>query len=226
MKYKPDIYKRKSIRLAGYDYSTPGAYFITICTHQRELLFGNVRNGKMELNEYGLIAHNEWMKTQEMRSNINLDAFVIMPNHVHGIIIIDDINDDGGKPDCCGGTDGYWETNGRGETDCHGETNGRRGTMHRAPTERNITTNTIQTIEQFGKPTSNTIPTIIRGYKSSVTKQIKILNENPQMRIWQRNYYEHIICDDIAYYHIREYIRNNPLKWIHDSNNPEFIREE
>jgi len=192
MKYNPDIHNRKSIRLAGYDYSTPGAYFITICTHQRELLLGNVRNSIMELNEFGRIARDEWMKTSEMRSNIKLDEFVIMPNHVHGIIIIDDINDD------------------RGETD------GCRGTMHRAPTEPNKTTNTIQTIEQFGKPTSNTIPTIIRGYKSSVTKQIKILNENPRLRIWQRNYYEHIIRDDQAYYRIREYIRNNPMKWIHD----------
>ena len=175
MKYNPEIHNRKSIRIAGYNYSTPGAYFITICTHNRELLFGDVR---------------------------------------HGIIIIDDINDD------CGGIDGNGDTNG------HGDTNGCRGTMHRAPTERNIITNPIQTIEQFGKPTSNTIPTIIRGYKSSVTKQTKILNENPQMRIWQRNYYEHIIRDDIAYFRIREYIRNNPLQWIHDSNNPEFSREK
>ncbi len=60
----------------------------------------------------------------------------------------------------------------------------------------------------------------MRPYKSSVTKQIKIMNENPCMRIWQRNYYEHIIRDDVAYFRIREYIRNNPAKWIRDSNNP------
>ncbi len=80
-----------------------------------------------------------------------------------------------------------------------------RGTMHRAPT-----------VEQFGKPTSNTIPTIIRGYKSSVTKQINILRKQPGVPVWQRNYYEHIIRDEKSYYQISEYIQTNPLKWQDD----------
>ena len=92
-KYNPDIHNRQSIRFSGYDYSIPGAYFITICTHNRELLFGDIRNGKMELNEFGRIARDEWTKTGDIRPNIKLDEFVIMPNHVHGIFIIDDIND-------------------------------------------------------------------------------------------------------------------------------------
>nr|CBX30655.1 hypothetical protein N47_E41670 [uncultured Desulfobacterium sp.] len=81
----------------------------------------------------------------------------------------------------------------------------RRGTMHRA-----------LTVEQFGKPTSNTIPTIIRGYKSSVTKQINILRNKPGVPVWQRDYYEHIIRDEKSYCQISEYIRTNPLKWQTD----------
>src|SRR5690606_8382257 len=71
-----------------YDYSQPGAYFITICTHQREHLFGEIVDGEMKLNEFGQIAHEEWHKTALIRGEIDLDEFVIMPNHFHGIVII------------------------------------------------------------------------------------------------------------------------------------------
>ncbi|MBO6800554.1 MAG: hypothetical protein JJ892_09770, partial [Balneola sp.] len=83
---------RQSMRLQGYDYSSPGFYFITICTNQKEYLFGDVINGKMHLNEYGVVAHGEWFKTEAIRDNVNLDAFVVMPNHIHGIIEIIDKN--------------------------------------------------------------------------------------------------------------------------------------
>ena len=77
-------------------------------------------------------------------------------------------------------------------------------------------------MEQFGKPTSNTVPTIIRGYKSSVTKQINILRNKPRIPVWQRNYYEHIIRNENDLILIREYIINNPLKWDLDEENPEY----
>ena len=176
IKNNPAIHHRRSIRLKGYDYSQAGSYFITICTHNRLCLFGEIiddgRGTKIcALNEYGRIAEKEWIQTAKMRPNIHLDIFVIMPNHMHGIIEI---------------------------TDC-------RGTMHRAPM-----------VEQFGKPKSNTIPTIIRGYKSFVTKQINILRNQPGVPVWQRNYYEHIIRDEKSYYQISEYIQTNPLKWQDD----------
>ena len=83
-----DLHLRRSIRLKEYDYSQAGAYFITICTHQREHLFGEIVDGVMQLNEFGQIAHEEWRKTALIRNEIELDEFVIMPNHFHGIIII------------------------------------------------------------------------------------------------------------------------------------------
>ena len=164
---------RKSIRLKNYDYSQPGAYFITICTHNREMLFGKIVDGEMVLNAFGEIVAHEWVTTQTMRENIIIDAWVVMPNHIHGIIII------------------------------------RRGTRRRAPTT-----------EQFGQPTHNSIPTIIRGFKSTVTKQINGLRHTPGAKIWQRNYYEHVIRNDDDLAEIREYIANNPLQWHLDRENP------
>ena len=85
----------------------------------------------------------------------------------------------------------------------------RRGTARRAPT-----------IEQFGKPSTNSLPTIVRSFKSAVTKQINQSCDMPGTPIWQRNYYEHIIRDEISLNKIREYIINNPIKWQFDHENP------
>lgn len=86
MTYNPDIHHRRSIRLKGYNYSQPGMYFITLCCQNRKCLFGKVVNGQMVLNDMGQIAHNEWLKTMELRDNVELGEFVIMPNHFHAII--------------------------------------------------------------------------------------------------------------------------------------------
>ncbi|AFZ30581.1 hypothetical protein Glo7428_2037 [Gloeocapsa sp. PCC 7428] len=88
MKYDPEKHHRRSIRLKGYDYSSVGAYFITICTHQRRCLFGVIRNGVMELNAYGQIVAECWQQIPQHFSRVQLDAFVVMPNHVHGILMI------------------------------------------------------------------------------------------------------------------------------------------
>ena len=84
---------RRSIRLRDYDYRQNGAYFVTICTHQGACLFDYIADGKMVLNELGMIVKDEWQQTEAVRSSVQLDAFVVMPNHVHGIILIFD-NDD------------------------------------------------------------------------------------------------------------------------------------
>ncbi|MEE9165661.1 MAG: transposase [Nitrospinota bacterium] len=145
MKYNPDSHHRRSIRLKGYDYSGHGAYFITICTHDKKCLFGDIVHGQMKFNQYGEIVKIEWLKTFEMRKNLALDEYMIMPNHFHGIINITDNESDG------------------------------RGTLQRAPT-----------FEQFAKPVSNSIPTIIRLFKSTITKQINELRNTPGTKIWQQ----------------------------------------
>lgn len=95
MKYNPDVHHRQSIRLKEYDYAKAGAYFITICVYQRECLFGEISNGKMILNELGQVIKDEWFKSADIRTELLLDEFVVMPNHLHGIIQIVENQDNG-----------------------------------------------------------------------------------------------------------------------------------
>ncbi len=192
MAYNPNIHHRRSIRLKGYDYSQAGLYFITICCKNRMCRFGKIENGKMILNEFGNIAYNEWVKTPELRPQIELDAFIVMPNHIHGILKINEI--------------------GRGELHSPDNKTGDNKTPDNKPGECN---------SHLRSP-SNNVGAIIRGYKSSVTKQINNLGDNgkgvcdtPQ-QLWQRNYYEHIIRNEQSYQTISEYIINNPSKWSDD----------
>ncbi len=205
-------YRIESIRLPGYDYSRPGAYFITIVVHNRQCLFGEIVNGEMTLNEFGEIVKTEWQKTGALRPNIDVDAFVVMPNHLHGILIITD-NDDL-----------YHHHNRNRNRDRN-----RRDTLQRVSTESESESESesgmgmepgmgMGTIEQFGKPTHNSIPTIVRLFKSTVTKQINQIRQTLGIPVWQRNYYEHIIRNDDELNKIREYIINNPLTWKTDEN--------
>lgn len=169
--YNPHIHNRKSIRLKEYDYSQPGLYFITICCQDRICHFGHIDNGKMILNEFGTITYNEWLKTPELRPNVELGEFVIMPNHIHGIIRL----------------------LGRGELN--------------SPHTKDVCDTSLQSPSQ-------TIGAIVRGYKSSVTKQFGLLGFDG--KLWQRNYYEHIIRDEQSYQRISDYIMKNPAKWNED----------
>ena len=93
--YDPEIHHRRSIRLKEYDYSRSGAYFVTICAHKRKYLFGNIVNDEMALSEYGKIVENVWYNLTGHYQNIKLDKFIVMPNHIHGIIILMDMDDVG-----------------------------------------------------------------------------------------------------------------------------------
>lgn len=88
MRYNPEKHHRRSIRLRGHDYAGGGIYFVTLCTHQRHRLFGKIIDGEMQLNDYGQIVSKEWVRSQEIRPEINVDAWVVMPDHFHAIVII------------------------------------------------------------------------------------------------------------------------------------------
>ena len=88
MKYDPEKHNRRSVRLKGYDYSQEGAYFITICTYDKALIFGDIVDGEVVLNRRSIIAKNCWGEIPQHFKNVQLDEFVVMPNHVHGIILI------------------------------------------------------------------------------------------------------------------------------------------
>ncbi len=183
--YNPTIHHRRSIRLKGYDYSQAGLYFITICCQDRVCRLGKIENGVMICNELGEIAYREWMKTAELRPQIELDAFMVMPNHIHGILKINEMD-----------MDTLHSRNNTGDNtgDNMGDNMGECNSPLRSP--------------------SNTIGAIIRGYKSSVTKQFGLMGFDE--KLWQRNYYEHIIRDEQSYQIISEYIINNPKKWADD----------
>jgi len=210
-----DKYRVESIRLPGYDYSQPGAYFITIVTHNRQCSFGNIIDDEMMLNEFGVLVQNEWLKTGIIRPNINIDAFVVMPNHLHGIIIITD-NDNGHSRDSRDSRDSRRDTLQRVSTWM--ETGMETGTHSDTDTVSESKTGT-KTIEQFGKPTKNSIPTIVRLFKSTTTKQINQMRQTPMQPLWQRNYFEHVIRDDNELTRIHHYIINNPKRWEEDNLN-------
>jgi REP element-mobilizing transposase RayT len=193
MPYDPEKHDRRSIRLPDHDYGQPGAYFITLCTHGRTYLFGDVVDGRMRLNAFGRIVAEEWHRTERIRDNVALDAFVVMPNHVHGVVVITGDADD---------SDGTGGSN----------SNRRRDTARRAPTGA---------IRRFGKPRPGSLPTIVGALKSAATRRINRWRGTPGEPVWQRNYYEHIVRGRRALQRIRQYIRQNPARWRRDRNHPE-----
>src|SRR5690554_524293 len=117
MKYNPEKHHRCSIRLKGYDYSQPGLYFITLCVQNRHCLFGEIENGERICNEYGKIATTEWINTESIRDNIRLHEYIIMPNHIHGIIEIIRTTDGRGDGKDEGKGDGKGDGKGEGKGD-------------------------------------------------------------------------------------------------------------
>ncbi len=189
---------RRSIRLPGYDYTQPGAYFVTVVTHRRAHLFGEVVNGDMRLNAWGDIVRDEWFKTAHIRPYVQLrdDEFVVMPNHIHGIIWIV------GSPDIVGATRRVAPT----MDAAPGSSGAAPGPSGAAPTEPR-------------GPIPQSIGAIIGQFKSIVTKRIYVLDDASGTLIWQRNYYEHIVRHERALNAIRRYIIDNPRRWHLDREN-------
>jgi len=213
-------YRIESNRMPGWDYSGNGIYFITIVTQKMECILGEIMNGKMILSDYGEIVKNEWHKSFEIRQELILDEFMIMPNHLHAIVILKNAN----KLDIRREND---KRHGRDER--HVETHGRASLQ-----------STEQSTKQskfYRKPKS--LSSFIAGYKSAVTTKINNLIDeyvkmhgenvethsasqhifekyNRKNRLWQPNYHDHIIRNDDEYWRIKKYIKNNPKNWTDD----------
>ena len=189
-------YNRRSLRLKHYDYSREGYYFITIVAQNREHLFGEIVEGEMVLNEAGVMVEKWYMKLEDKFQNIQNHKMVIMPNHIHFIVQLK-----------------YGD---QGQT--HGS----------APTQNNMS-NPVGA-DLCVRPNVNEAkcvrPNILLGdviqwFKTMTTNTYIKMVKNGTLppfnkRIWQRNYYEHVVRDDVDYVRLETYIQNNPLKWEED----------
>ncbi|MGB8980474.1 MAG: transposase [Anaerolineales bacterium] len=177
-KFDPMKHHRRSIRLKGYNYVLAGAYFVTIVTQGRECLFGEIVEGKMILNEAGQMVVKWWNELPNKFPDIILGAFVVMPDHFHGIIII--------------------------------QKNAAGADLRVCPE---------QTGEHTGSPRPNTpLPQIIQWFKTMTTNEyirgVKQLSWRPFIgKLWQRNYYEHIVRNEKDLRRITDYILANPSRW-------------
>nr|VFJ56152.1 MAG: REP element-mobilizing transposase RayT [Candidatus Kentron sp. DK] len=181
--YDPEQHHRCSIRLKGYDYSWPGAYFITVCVHDKRCLLGKVVDGKMISNRYGRVVAECWQGIPAHFVGVTLDQWVIMPNHMHGIIML------ATRPTSA------------------------VGARHAVPS---VNAAPSRPRKQFGQSIPGSIPTIIRSFKSAATKRINESGGAPGGKLWQRNYWEHIVRDEMELHHVREYIQHNPIRWESD----------
>ena len=182
-----NTYLVESTRLRRWDYANAGCYFVTICTRDREPFLGDVLGGEVRLSTIGEIAQNGWREIPGHCPSAGLDEFVVMPNHIHGIVVIDD-RDAEQHRDIAGGRD----------VAC------------------NVSTPDQNTSRISPRPGS--LSAIIRSYKSAVTRQVR--QSGRRDFAWQPRFYEHIIRNDKSLCKIRCYIRNNPLEWDKDRNNP------
>ncbi|MEO0332198.1 MAG: transposase [Bacteroidota bacterium] len=213
MAYNPEVHHRRSIRLKGYDYSQVGLYFITLCCYQRKHLFGEIKDGKLLLNACGQIAFDEWLRTEDIRDNIRLHEFIIMPNHMHGIV---EITFSKGKS-----TNQLYQASFKSPSQTIGAIiRGYKGATTKKikilSAERGKKKDRGEDRDReegrgIGEGKGATGKGELRFAPTEDASTIG--SEN---KVWQRNYYEHIIRDERAYQNIANYIRTNPLRWKED----------
>jgi REP element-mobilizing transposase RayT len=218
----PDKHHRRSIRLRGYDYALAGAYFVSIVTQDRVCLLGEVVEGAMRLNDAGQMVRAVWDELPVFYPGVDIDGIVVMPNHIHGIIILVGAAP-GGRPDI--GSDGVPDS---------GQARPNSGQARGpAPTAISLGDTEISlgdTAMSLGHTpmslghTPMSLGDVVHRFKTMTTKRYADGVKQAgwatfQGRLWQRNYYEHIIRDEPALDRIRRYIDENPLRWAFDAEN-------
>jgi putative transposase len=212
-KFDPQKHHRRSIRLQGYDYTQPGAYFVTIVTQGRVPLFGEIVNGEMQLNSTGRLVHTEWQRQAHRFPNLQLDAFVVMPNHIHAILVIAESvrATHPSSPRTSSAheplPDDVWNTIDGSPLPA--------GSPLPHPNDTQHTPNAPFSLSHPNGPPPDSLGAFIGQFKSRITKRLRLT-----VPVWQRNYYEHIIRDDAEWDQIRQYILDNPLRWADDREHP------
>jgi len=177
MPYNPAIHNRHSIRLPGYDYTQPGAYYLTILAHKKEHLFGQVVDGEVKLSPAGEIVQEQWLQIPRHFSNVVLDAFVIMPNHMHGIVVI---------------TEGEVHT-GKGKAFnpefANSGLNALPLRLESTTSQSHTQSESLTTPQRLGSEPGS-LPAIVQNFKSVSSRKINKLLKTPGSTIWHRNYYK------------------------------------
>lgn len=208
-------YRIASTRLQNWNYGWNAAYFVTICTKGRHWYFGEVKNGEMKLSSAGIIADLLWFEIKNHSKNIEMGEFVVMPNHVHGVLILNGNADQNGHMDKNVDNIHYVE---------NVETSHALSIHPAHPAQldnlvlmdqSNQMANSPQTPGQqrFQNQGKNTMSSIVGSYKSAVTKHCNRLGLNFG---WQSRFHEHIIRDEKSFQRISQYIINNPKNWKED----------
>ena len=179
MKYKRAKHHRRSIRLPKYDYTSPGAYFITICAYQHECLFGKVVGGEMLLNRLGQLLQSRWQAIPRYFSSVNLDDFVVMPNHIHGIVVIRNHRRVKSETVC-------------GEDVRRGEAFGCKSS------DRPVNPAPNASPQQPNGTQPGSLGAIIQNFKSTTTRRINVIQQTPGNKLWQRGYYDRIIRNEVS----------------------------
>ena len=172
---KPNRHRR-SIRLPSFDYANSRFYFITLVCDSRQVLFGDVVSGTTDLSDLGKLAEEELLFVPGIRKEIAIDAYVIMPNHLHAVVEIRKVDAQ--------------------ESPSTGSKRPATG------------------------PTPRSLSGMVAGYKAAVTRRWRAEIGNPDVIVWQRNFYEHVVRDQEDYRAILAYIDDNPRRWSEDSENP------
>ena len=215
MPYNPKIHRRRSIRLPNYDYSRPGAYFVTICVQGRTCLFGDVDGGEMRLNDAGMMVNHWYNELMRKFDDIACDVWVCMPNHIHFITI-------NTGPVCQG-------------NDPVGADLRVRPALHARPDmgEHVVSPKTGGYVVSptMGEHIGSPLRRVVQWFKTMSTNEyIRGVKQHgwPPFpgRLWQRNYWEHIVRDETELNRIREYIVNNPARWETDQLHPEQALRE
>ena len=238
MKYDAKIHHRRSIRLNHYDYSLPGAYFVTICAFGKLCILGQVAGDQMRENDCGRIVREQWLDTVRIRPQIALDAFIVMPNHLHGILwilgpkgehILRDtryVIPDAG-PSIVGPKSlrPHVGPNGAGPRQNAVRPivgpNGVGPGPNAVRPYNGVAESPIGPANAIPPMRARSLASWASGFKSAVTSRIRKLWNDPSAVVWQEDYFEHIIRDEKELLNIRDYILSNPLRWNLDRENPE-----
>ena len=233
---KPNRKNRQSIRIPEYDYSQPGAYFVTLVTHDRQCLFGEIIEGRMELSPLGRIAEEQWLRLQVRFPNWATETFQIMPNHMHGVLnkrgtlavgAQRSLNNAGSESATLRPA-----SNIKGESlpdsanidkpgDCDGLAPGAASTDRSCASDGLLRPYRPKYTSNYDRRNvdADSLGAVVRAYKSTVAFRFRQTQTPADQPLWQRNYYEHVVRDEDDLDRIRLYIWENPLRWSEDGEN-------